>query len=359
VITQRILIINTLGLNYEGITSVLYNYISNMNRKYISFDFISFDSMDLELKEKFKKLGSVIIVPNRKHSTVTYIRSLYRILGKGYDVVHINGNSGTMVIESLLSKICGVKKVIVHCHSKSCNYPALNKILVPIMKSTSNLNIACSDVSGKWLYGKGNFLILKNAINLKYYQYNKDIRNAYRKKLSINQEIVIGHVGNFYEQKNHTFLLDVFAELCKLGSNFKLLLVGDGPYIDRIKEKAISLELENKVVFTGRRNDTNCLYQVMDIFCFPSKKEGFGMVTLEAQASDLPLLVSYGVSEEAKCSDYMFYKSLKDGAKDWAHKLLEIAEMKYIRLEKNIPQIRRSGYDIEVESEKLRQIYLG
>jgi len=55
----------------------------------------------------------------------------------------------------------------------------------------------------------------------------------------------------------------------------------------------------------------------------------------------------------------MFYKSLKDGAKDWAHKLLEIAEMKYIRLEKNIPQIRRSGYDIEVESEKLRQIYLG
>ena len=112
-ITQRILIINTLGLNYEGITSVLYNYISNMNRKYISFDFISFDSMDLELKEKFKKLGSVIIVPNRKHSTVTYIRSLYRILGKGYDVVHINGNSGTMVIESLLSKICGVKKVKV------------------------------------------------------------------------------------------------------------------------------------------------------------------------------------------------------------------------------------------------------
>lgn len=355
---QKVLVINTLGLNYEGITTVLFNYLSNMNRDNLTIDFITYDGMNPELKKSFEKIGSIIVVPRRKTKIVEYIITLYHILGNGYNVVHINGNSGTMVIESLLSKSRGIKNVIVHCHSNACSYPLLNNILVPFMKAMSDKYVACSQNAGNWLFHKSDFFVLNNAINLKHYKYNSDVRKKYRSILGIDNDFVIGHVGNFYEQKNHAFLLDVFSEVYSIRTNQKLLLVGDGPELDKIKEKTISLGLEDAVIFAGRRNDVECLYQAMDIFCFPSKREGFGMVTLEAQAADLPLLVSDGVPMAAKCSDKMYYKPLSDGPISWARMLIEIENLCSYRDGNSVSDISLSGFDIKTEAEKLKQLYL-
>lgn len=356
---RRVLVINTLGLNYEGITSVLFNYISTMKRDGFLFDFITFDGMNPDLRRHFERLGSMITVPKRKAHATAYMKRLFHILGKGYDVVHINGNSGTMMMESVLAKICGVHKVIVHCHSKSCSHPWLNNLLVPIMKITSDHYVACSEASGKWLYGKSPFIVLNNAVHLQNYQYNENIRKIYRREMGLGDDFVIGHVGNFYEQKNHSFLLDVFAGVCHLRPKHRLLLVGDGPALDQIKVKTASLGLEEKVVFAGRRSDVNCLYQAMDLFCFPSKMEGFGLAALEAQAAGLPLLVSDGVSREVKCSDNMYYKSLRDGAESWAERIVQIEDMEIVRREEVVPEIRKAGFDIGLEAERLRELYAG
>lgn len=58
-----------------------------------------------------------------------------------------------------------------------------------------------------------------------------------RKELKINNQLVIGHVGAFVNQKNHTFILNVFKEYLSKNSNSLLLLVGDGPLFDKIKQK--------------------------------------------------------------------------------------------------------------------------
>ena len=80
----------------------------------------------------------------------------------------------------------------------------------------------------------------------------------------------MGHVGRFYPQKNHEFLIDVFAELHKRKVNAKLLLLGDGPLQEVIRQKVETLGLAELVVFAGLQKDPAPFYSAMDVFVFPS-----------------------------------------------------------------------------------------
>lgn len=76
----------------------------------------------------------------------------------------------------------------------------------------------CGEESGKWLYGEKNksrFIMLNNAIDAASYTYDLSKREELRRQLGLADELVIGHVGRFNLQKNHPFLLDIFAALLK------------------------------------------------------------------------------------------------------------------------------------------------
>ena len=356
---KKVLIVNTLGLHYEGITSVIYNFISNMDRSGMQIDFIAFEGMSPELKKSFEVLGNIIITPKRKKDVKGYIAALNKILADGgYDIIHIHGNSGTMSIETVLAKRYKIKKIIVHCHNTTCNHPVVNKMLIPLMKSTSTDLLSCSKASGKWLYGNSKYTVMNNAVKLDRFAYDPQVRSECRKELGIDVEFVVGNIGHFHEQKNHTFLIDIFSELHKMYSNCKLLLVSDGPKLAEIKEKVKSLCLTDYVIYAGRRSDPQRLYQAMDIFVLPSLWEGLPVVMLEAQAAGLPLLVSDTVTTDAKCCKTTHYKSLADGAKSWAE---EILRMKNVLSSRNInaqKDVAEHGFDIVEEANKLRTIYL-
>ena len=355
---KKILIIPLLGIRYEGITSVIYNYINNMNKDGLIINFITFDKTDLKLMNIFSGIGEVYKVPERKRFIFSYMKALYMLLKNGYDVVHIHGNSGTMLVETILAKVSGVKKIIVHCHNTACNYPIINRFLTPIMKIIATDFIACSNASGKWLY-KENFIVLNNAIDLDKFSYNNLIRKKYREELGIKNEFVIGHVGSFNEQKNHEFLIKVFNEIYKLDSKIKLLLIGDGPLFQDIKSKVYEMNFKNSVIFLGCRDDVEKLYPVMDCFVFPSKWEGLGVVLIEAQASALPCFVSTSVPKDAKVTDLIQYLSLKESSKVWAEKIINIHSN--VREEKKddvIEQITNSGYNIKNNSHILKEIYM-
>ena len=99
---------------------------------------------------------------------------------------------------------------------------------------------ACSMDAGIWLFGKKNkekIEIIPNSIDTSLYKYNEKTRMTLRKQLGITNEFVIGHVGRFFEQKNHLFLIDIFNEVIKINSNSKLILVGGGELDDSLKNK--------------------------------------------------------------------------------------------------------------------------
>lgn len=354
----RILIINTLGLHYEGITSVIFNYINAMDRNNLNISFIAFDDIDESLKTRFQELGAIYFVHKRKKNIKQYVKDMDRVLSNGFDVVHIHGNSGTMAIESVLAKKHKAKKIVVHCHNTTCNHKILNEFLKIPMSLCISKRVACSDAAGKWLYGKNKFTTLNNAIDINRYRYDQQKRDTFREEFGIKDEFVIGHSGHFSEQKNHYFLVDVFNAYHKIDNRVKLLLLSDGPRLGDIKEKVRQLGLSEHVIFAGRRSDASDIYNAMDLFLLPSLWEGLPLVMLEAQANGLPLLVSDTITQDAKCTQRTFYYSLDYSAVAWAKKLAEIRKMQFDRSDDMTADIRDKGFDIEYEANVLRKIYL-
>ena len=152
-----------------------------------------------------------------------------------------------------------------------------------------------------------------------YKRQDLDIRSALREKFGFSKDtLVIGNVGRFSPQKNHEYLIDIFAKTCAITADSRLILVGEGPLKERVEEKVAEKKLENKVLFLGARNDVNCLYQMMDLLLMPSFMEGLPLVGIEAQMSGLKVLFSDVVTSEVNFTGNCEYESLNSPAEIWA-----------------------------------------
>ncbi len=133
-----------------------------------------------------------------------------------------------------------------------------------------------------------------NGVDLEKFNLEKKsiLRNETRKKLKVNQSIIIGFVGRLERDKGINELLLAFKEIEKK-HDVKLLIVGqiDKPkYLDKqLWEWAIN---NKNIILTGRKNDTEKYYAAMDIFALPSYREGFGTVVIEAEAMGVPVVVT-------------------------------------------------------------------
>ena len=218
--------------------------------------------------------------------------------------------------------------------------------------------LMCGEESGKWLYGEKNksrFIMLNNAIDAASYTYDLSKRVELRRQLGLADELVIGHVGRFNPQKNHPFLLDIFAALLKKEPNAVLLLVGGGEGMSKMQEKAQELGIAEHVHFLGVRSDVTDLMQAMDVFVFPSLYEGLGIALIEAQAAGLPCVVSDTIPHEAYLTDLVDSESLSAPAEKWAEKIL--AKRAIPRADRRA-EIAAHGFDITTEAVKLQEFYL-
>lgn len=122
--------------------------------------------------------------------------------------------------------------------------------------------------------------------------------------------------------------------------------------MEKVQNKVQGLGIEDKVIFTGVRQNVNKLYSVMDVFCLPSFYEGMPVVAWEAQANGLPCVFSNRVSSEAKQSENCCFLRLEQSVDDWTSAVLQSENRK----ENNIPDIQKYGkwleefYCVEVEN---------
>ena len=176
-----------------------------------------------------------------------------------------------------------------------------------------------------------------------------------RRHLGLADELVIGHVGRFNPQKNHSFLIDIFAALLKKEPNAVLLLVGGGEDMTKIQAKAQIMGIAEHVRFLGVRSDVADLMQAMDVFLFPSLYEGLGIALIEAQTAGLPCVVSDTIPHEAYLTDLVDSESLSAPAEKWAEKIL--AKRAIPRTDRRA-EIAAHGFDITTEAVKLQEFYL-
>lgn len=132
--------------------------------------------------------------------------------------------------------------------------------------------------------------------------------------------IILGHLGRFIPAKNHIHLLETFAELARGNSRFHLLLVGDGPERPNIERVIATKNLGDKVTLAGVRTDAaRLLTDVVDVFVFPSRREGLGLALVEAQAAGIPCVASTSIPQEAVLVPELVEQlPLEDGPIAWS-----------------------------------------
>ena len=189
------------------------------------------------------------------------------------------------------------------------------------------------------------------------FAFRQETRERLRQRHGLENCFVIGHVGRFNLQKNHSRLLELFAEIVKKIPEARLVLIGVGELEAAVKEKAQALALQDKVLFLGQMPDVSEWYQAMDCFVLPSLFEGLPVVGIEAQAAGLPCFFSDRVTDEVLLSPDAHRISLLADDAEWAREIAAARQPKTDR-HQGAAVVRQAGYDIHAEARKLQDIYL-
>ena len=122
-----------------------------------------------------------------------------------------------------------------------------------------------------------------------------------RQQWGITPEVlVIGAVGRLVWQKGFEYLIQAIPEVVQILPNCRFLIVGEGPLRKTLEELATSLNVTEKVIFTGFTSDIKQVMANVDLLVIPSILEGFPMVTLEAMAMQKPIVATHipGIIEQ-------------------------------------------------------------
>lgn len=361
---KRILFISQ-HLNRAGTEAFMMSVFRGIDHSRFQVDFLLYTQKETDYSREVESAGNnVWRVPSRRESPLGWYRKLNDFFKKHaneYAAIHYCGNGLTAIAPIILAYAYKVPIRICHAHNSSSR-GLHNKILHltnrSIAKRLTTHHFACSTLAAKWFFGTSPATIIKNGIDTQRFAYNKQVREDMRKTMNITDSTtVIGHIGRFQKEKNHTFLLDIFAAYTKQHPDALLLLVGVGTLQNEIREKADILGLSNKVQFLGERPDVPQLLQAMDIFLMPSTFEGQPFVLIEAQCTGLPCLVSDVINRDICLTPNVSMLSLSQTAETWTTKINVILSS-YLRHDES-KTIKQKGYSINNTISYLECIYDG
>ncbi|WP_314901767.1 glycosyltransferase [Actinomyces naeslundii] len=360
----RVLQINSSISRRSGVMSVLMNYFRHVDRSQVVFDFFCFATPDETNRAEIESLGGRCYIINAGGSIGRIRSALAQLLSEHagqYPVAHLHDP----ILSRFLYPVAhrhGVRSFTVHSHSTAYSDSRLksmrNWLVCRNIGAYSDVRLACSRAAGDFLFGRGRYEELPNAIDVETYRFKEPVRTDVRARLGLGDAPVVGHVGRFSEEKNHRFLLDVFGELLRLKPGARLVLIGDGSLRPGIEERAADRGLADYVLFLGDRKDVPALYQAMDVLVLPSLFEGLPMVGVEAQCAGLPMVCSDRVPDEVAIGDCEFL-SLEKPARRWAHHVSQALERgRDLSLRAQGEEMTRTaGFDITHEADRLARRY--
>ena len=346
-----------LECRFGGIESFLLNLMQARAMKDIQFYFLM-KGTNSEIQRLFEEQGGTVLhVPNSSQEYIRFVRQLLR--REQFDVVHIHKNSAANPLLPILVKQYGDSKIILHSHNtqpstRTSLKVALHKINRPLLNWTADVRLACSELAGKWMFGKRNFEIIRNGIYPERFACQEAIRREKRAELRItDNEYVIGHVGTMREQKNHRFMVKLMEEVGR--EDVKMVFVGDGPVRPEIEEMISERGLQEKILLLGARQDVAELMMAFDLFILPSFHEGLPVSAIEAQASGLPVLLSDRVSKMTKITTDVHFLNIDD-TQSWVN-AIERAKQHKIRYD-NAAAVSENGYDMNRSADIIKKLYI-
>lgn len=350
------------GMNMGGAETLLMNIFKNIDRKKFEMIFLCYGDKKFDYEDELTSLGGKIIRSSKPTSNIfKNVKEIKNVIRNNkIDVVHCHTYFNSMYA-LIAAKQCKIKKRITHSHNTiSENNPSIiKKIYFFLSKIVINLYstdfLACGKEAGEALFFRNkNFKIIDNGIILDRFYYNSELRMKKRKELNLPDGYqVIGHIGRFEEAKNHKFLIELFGEYQKKHKKSLLLLIGDGSLRPSIEKRIEEKKLKNKVFLLSKREDVNEIYNVMDLFLFPSLYEGLPVVLIEAQTNGLPIVASDTIDKGSDYTNTISFLSLQDSKDVW---ITEI-EKRLGKRTDNRKLMENSKYNIKNTVKQIEEIY--
>jgi len=336
-----------------GTETFIMNMYRNIDRTKYQFDFAVHTNKKGVFEEEIEKLGGRIFRFSIKDDKnfIRYGKELNSFFDnhKEYKIVHSCMPSIAWIYLKIAKKH-GVNVRIAHSHSAGFDHNfrgILKHINTMFIKNYSNLNLACSNLAGKYMFGNKDFTVVHNAIDINKYVYNGESRNDIRNRLGLDDKIVIGHVGRISKEKNHLFMIELMK---RLPNKYVLLCVGSGPDQGKIQKIINEENLSNRIILVGNKLDAYKYYSAFDLFILPSLYEGLPTVAVEAQVSGLKCLLSSNITDEVNINGDV--KFIELDIEKWKSNILKM------NIERNKADLLSfKSYDIKYEAKVLEKIY--
>lgn len=345
-----------------GTQALLMNIYRKIDRTKVQFDFLVVYKEKQFYDDEIEKMGGHVYklsfredlnLPKFQKDLAGFFAQHHE-----YKIVHCHAYTiGYFCLKA--AKKAGIPVRIAHSHSNAAVHDVklpLKLIMQKLFTIYSTDLFACSEEAGKFAFKGKKFGIVQNAIDSQKFIADANIREKIRKALRVESKFVVGHVGRMQPEKNHDFLIDVFAEIKKKKSDAELILVGTGPLAEKVKSKVAEKGLSDCVHFLGNRKDMNRIYQAMDVFVFPSLFEGLGIVAIETQAAGVPIVCSEGLPPETDITPIYRKLLLSDGAEKWANAALEMAQnpSAHTNMQKYVID---AGFDMDATAKYMENYY--
>lgn len=359
---KRVLIVSRNLSETNGVANCMLQYYVGLINSGFQVDYLLLSREKSEWTEKIGQQGKIFYWPDNcsKYSgaAFAFLNSLFD--NNAFDIVHVNvpGIYGALVLKAARNN--GIKNRIYHAHNpksgKSIKGWIVLSIFDPICIRNANHLIACTDNTGKSIFGRRSFRIIRNCINTQKYQYNADARKRLRSELGIDSNtVLIGSVGRLEEQKNPMFALECIKRVHENNSNIYYVWIGKGSLQDKIVKYLQTNNMQEYVQLLGARTDVNDWYSAMDIFFLPSQYEGLGIVFIEAQTSGLVCIGSDQVPIDTEITPLMNRLSLSLSKNQWAEKILSIRQDGNRSHYKSL--VDKAGYNTKDEVYRLSEMY--
>jgi glycosyltransferase involved in cell wall biosynthesis len=364
------------GLGRAGAETWLVHVLRHIDRDSFRLDFVVHSDRPGAYDDEVRALGGRIFPCLNYQHPLQYARNFKAILRQigPIDIVHshVHDYSG-FVLRTAHQAGVPIRIAHSHLHTSLLESQAgvARRFYLGLMKSWlrkhATAGIAVSEKAAYSYFGSNwrsdpRWRLLYCGIDLNQFESDVD-RDALRADLGIPRDaFVVGHVGRFDEQKNHTFLIDIFRELLRRQPHSVLLLIGGGSLKESIEHKAEQLGIRDRILFLENRPDVPRLMQgAMDVLAFPSHFEGLPLVLLEAQAAGLPCLISDAIAEETTVIPSLLRRlSLTRPAAAWSEELIAL------RAAGDAPSaadakdlMARSPFNIEAGVASLQSFYRG
>lgn len=352
----------------SGVTNAVYTLHKKMNRSKIKINVVTWPENEklITLAHDFGGNAYLFKVFFWRHPIIFKKRLREILASQNYDIVVFNLSCINTLYPFKLALKCMVKKVIIYSHSskvetssnaKRIFLTSVHYLLRKKLKQYSTLQLCCSNKAGEWMYGSAcKSTVINNAIELDEFQFNINVRKKNRTEFSVENNVVIGHVGRLSYAKNQKYLIEIFEEIIKHLPSAKLWIIGEGPLRKELEKEIHNRRLTRQVQMWGNRNDISTLLNCMDCFVLPSLFEGAPVAAIEAQANGLPCVISSNVDTNCIITSNTIIQNINAPKQVWANTIID--QCKKGHQETSIKELRTKGWDLENATIKLEQIYL-